>query len=556
MPCSAGMTPPEGLTARLRRSLAGFGAVAANHGLRRVVAAYAGFNVGEWATWIAILVFAYERGGAGEAGLVAFLQLVPATLVGPMAAGLGDRFPRERVLLFSYIAQATAMAGTAAALLGDAPPPLVYAFAAITTSTVTLTRPAHGAILPSLAMTPGELTAANAASGTVQNVSILVAPLVAGLLFEAGGAGWVFVLTATGCLVSAVLVAGVRTTSEELPADAAEPALMSLAGGLSTLRRLPGPRTLVAMLAAASVIEGALDVLIVVLALDLLQIGESGVGILSSAAGAGGLIGAAAGFALVGRRRLGVPFGAGLIVWGIPMAVVGLLPFFAVAVALFVVAGAGRSLADLAGRTLLQRVTPDRSLARVFGVLEGVHTGMLAIGSVLVPAFIGLTGPREAFILLGLWMPIVVFLGWRALGAVDAAAVVHVRELEVLRGLAIFAPLPPPALERLSARLVRQGVEPGTWIIRQGDAGDRYFVVDEGEIEVAIDGAFVRTMGPGQGFGEIALIRDVPRTASIRALTPVALWALERDDFLTAVGGHPLSRRSADDLVAERLAPT
>jgi CRP-like cAMP-binding protein len=153
-------------------------------------------------------------------------------------------------------------------------------------------------------------------------------------------------------------------------------------------------------------------------------------------------------------------------------------------------------------------------------------------------------------------MPIVVLLGWRALGAVDAVAVVHVRELEVLRGLAIFAPLAPPALERLSARLVRQVVEPGTWIIRQGDTGDRYFVVDEGEVDVVIDGARVRIMGPGQGFGEIALIRDVPRTASIQALTTVALWALERDDFLAAVGGHPLSRRSADELVAEHLAPT
>jgi MFS family permease len=550
------MKAPEGYPARLRRSLAGFGAVAANHGLRRVVAAYAGFNVGEWATWIAILVFAYERGGAGEAGLVAFVQLVPATFVGPMAAGLGDRFPRERVLLLSYVAQATAMAATAAALLVDTPAPLVYGLAAITTSTVTLTRPAHGAILPSLAMTPGELTAANAASGTVQNVSILIAPLAAGVLYEAGGAGWVFVLTATGCLASALLVAGVSTVPEDQPADAADSGVMSLAGGLSTLRRLPGPRTLIAMLAAASVIEGALDVLIVVLALDLLAIGESGVGLLSSAVGAGGLVGAAAGFALVGRRRLGVPFGAGLIVWGIPMAVVGLMPFFAVAVALFVVAGAGRSLADMAGRTLLQRVTPDRSLARVFGVLEGVHTGMLAIGSVSVPAFIGLTGPREVFILLGLWMPIVVLVGRRALRTADAAAVVHVRELEVLRGLPIFAPLAPPAIERLSARLVRHVAEPGDWIFQQGDAGDRYFVVDGGEVEVIIDGALVRTTGPGQGFGEIALIRDVPRTASIRARTSVALWSLERDAFLAAVGGHPQSRRTADDLVAERLAPT
>lgn len=552
----APMASAEGLAGRARRSFAGFAAVAANPGLRRVVAAYVGFNVGEWATWIAILVFAYDRGGAAEAGLVAFAQLLPATLVGPLAAGFGDRIGRERMLLSSYVAQTASMATTAAALLADAPALLVYVLAASTASAMTLTRPAHGAILPSLAMTPAELTSANAASGTVQNVCILVAPLLAGVLYEVGGAGSVFVLTATGCFISILLVARVRTASDGGSEPPPESVAASLGGGISALRRLRGPRTLVAMLAAASVIEGALDVLIVVLALDLLGLGESGVGLLSSAVGAGGLVGAAAGFALVGRRRLAIPFGAGLAAWGIPMVVVGLAPVLAIAIPLFIVAGAGRSLADMAGRTLIQRVTPDRSLARVFGVLEGVHTGMIGIGSIAVPAFIGLTGPRETLVLLGIWVPLVVILGWRAVQAVDAAAVVHARELEVLRGTPIFAPLAPVALERLSSRLVRRVVERGDWIVRQGERGDRYFLIDEGEAEVFVDGALVRRQGAGEAFGEIALIRDVPRTASIRARTPMALWELDRDDFLVAVAGHPLSRRSAEDLVAERLAAT
>jgi hypothetical protein len=226
-----------------------------------------------------------------------------------------------------------------------------------------------------------------------------------------------------------------------------------------------------------------------------------------------------------------------------------------VAITLLVVAGAGRSLADMAGRTLLQRVTPDPSLARVFGVLEGVHTGMIGIGSIAVPAFIGLAGPREALLLLGLWMPIVVIVGWRALGRADLAAVVHVRELEVLRAMPLFAPLAPPALERLSANLAKREVEPGEWIIRQGEGGDRYYIIDDGIVDVVIDGTVVRTQGPGDGFGEIALIRDVPRTASIRATTQVAVWELDRDVFLAAVTGHPISRRSADELIAERLAP-
>lgn len=538
-----------------RGSLRGVRAVAANRGLRRVVVAYAGFNVGEWATWIAILVYAFERGGAAEAGLVAFAQLVPATIVGPLAAGLGDRFPRERVLLLSYVAQAGTMAATAAALLAGAPGPIVYGLAAATTTSVTLTRPAHGSILPSLAMTPAELTAANVVSGTVQNLSILAAPLLAGFLYEAAGPGAVFALTAAGCGLSALLVAGVRTLPATVGPVVVEPVLASIGGGLAALRRLPGPRTVVALLAAGSVIEGGLDILIVVLALDVLLIGESGVGFLNAAVGAGGLVGAATGFALVGRRHLDNPFAIGLLVWGLPMALIGLLPLVGIAAVLLMVAGAGRSLMDIAGRTLLQRVSPDESLARVLGVLEGLHTGMIGIGSVMIPALIGLTGPRDALVVLGLWLPIVLVVGRRALRRVDAVAVVHIRELEVLRAIPMFAPLAPPTIERLSAHLRRNEVEAGEWIIRQGDVGDRYCVVDEGEVDVLVDGTLVRQLGPGDGFGEIALLRNVPRTASIRARTPVVLWTLDREVFLASVAGHPESRHSAEQLVRERLAP-
>lgn len=544
----------ETLQGRARGSLRGIRAVTENRGLRRVVLAYAGFNVGEWATWIAILVYAFERGGAAEAGIVAFVQLVPATIVGPLAAGLGDRFPRERVLLLSYLAQAGTMAATATALLVGAPAPVVYGLAAATTTSVTLTRPAHGSILPSLARTASELTAANVVSGTVQNLSILVAPLFAGVLYEAAGPGAVFALTATGCGISALLVAGVRTIPATLGRVVIEPVLASIGGGIGALRRFPGPRTVVALLAAASVIEGGLDILIVVLALDILVMGESGVGLLSAAVGAGGLVGAATGFALVGRRHLDIPFSIGLLVWGLPMALIGLLPLVGFATALLIVAGAGRSLMDIAGRTLLQRVSPDESLARVLGVLEGLHTGMIGIGSIIIPALVGLTGPREALVLLGLWMPIVVVIGRRALRRVDAAAVVHIRELEVLRAIPMFAPLAPPTIERLSAHLLRNEVAAGEWIIRQGDVGDRYYVVDEGEVDVLVDGALVRQLGPGAGFGEIALLRDVPRTASIRARTPVVLWTLDREVFLASVAGHPESRHSAEALVRERLA--
>jgi MFS family permease len=539
-----------------RASRGAFRQVLGNPGLVRAVAAYGPFNFGEWATWIAVLVYAFQRGGPTESGVVAFVMLVPAAVVAPIAASFGSRFRRERSLLASYIAQTLVMAAAGIALLAEAPSLLVYVLAAGTSVTVALTRPAHGAILPSLAMSPAELTAANVASGTVQNVSIMLAPAAAGLILSGPGAGAVFVVTAVGLAFGALLVSGVRTEPTGLDTDTSPPApiLRELADGFSTLLRLPGPRTVVALIGAAAVIEGALDVLIIVLAFDLVGTAEIGVGFLSSAAGFGGVLGATAAMSLVGRVRLAGPLALGLLMWGLPIGVIGLLPALAVALVLLVVAGAGRGLLDVAGRTLLQRVTPDTSMGQAFGALEGAYMGMIAVGSIVAPAIIALAGPRQALLIVGLWLPIVVALSWRALRRVDAAGVVHVREVLLLRGIPMFAPLPPPTIERLASNLIPVAVPGGAWVVREGEPGDRYYVIDAGRADVFIGRRLMRSLGPGDAFGEIALIRDVPRTASVRATEELHLFALERELFLAALAGHPTSRTVAEAAAAERLA--
>jgi MFS family permease len=523
-----------------------------NPSIRRVVVAVATFNFAEWATWVAVLVYAFQRGGATESAVIVFTMLVPAAVIAPIVASAGGRFKRERMLLFSYVAQAVVMAAGAIAFFSNAPPLVIYTLATLTSVSVTLTRPAHNSILPSLAGSPNELTAANVASGTVQNVSIAIAPLVAGVIMSGSGAGAVFLLCAAGVTFGAALVAGVRTVTEEAVPDP-ERTGSELLNGLRFLARARGPRTVVVLIGAAAMIEGALDVLVMVVAIELAGAGPTEVGLLTSSAGLGGIIGAAAAVALVGRARLAAPFALGLLVWGVPAGVIGLVPGLIVGLAMFLIAGIGRGTLDVAGRTLLQRVTPDAALSGVFGALEGTYMGMIAVGSIAVPLIIFLLGSRAALVVVGLWMPIVVALGWRTLRSVDAAAVVHVRELELLRAIPMFAPLAPVTIERLSANLVPVAAPAGSWIIREGEVGDRFYIVDAGEAEVEIDGRIVRREGPGASFGEIALLRDVPRTASVRAVTDVQLLALDRAVFLAAVAGHARSSSAAEAVVMERL---
>jgi hypothetical protein len=533
-------------------------AVLHNRSLRRVLLAFIGFSLAEWASWIAILVYAYSRGGATEAGLAALIQLAPSALVAPLAASMGDRIRRERALLLAYLVQAGTMTLTAAAMLLDAAAPTVYLAAAAAAASITLTRPLQAAILPSLSRTPAELTAANVASGALETSSILLGPILAGVALGLTAPGYVFVGSAVIVLAGAALVSGVRSV---VPAEAAHApdgtgwrGLAAEAfGGFGVLLTEERPRAILALLGAAAVLWGTLDILLVVLALDLLLIGEPGLGYLNAAIGAGGLLGALFSFMLIGRPHLAAPLALGTMLWALPLLLVGILPGTVAALVLLAAAGLGRLLMDVAGRTMLQRVAPERLLTRVFGVLEGVETAALAVGSILAPALIALAGQRGAFVAAGAMVMVVAGLLWRPLRRGDDVGIARPRELALLRGQPIFAPLGPAQLEHLAAHLVPVQVHAGDAIIRQGDPGHHFFIVVHGRVGVEVDGRAVREEGPGESFGEIALLRSVPRTATVRAVEDAKLVSLERRAFLEAITGQPASEAAAEAVVRERL---
>jgi MFS family permease len=542
------------LRGQLAESLSAFRDVFRNADLRRLELAWAGSVAGEWSYVVALAVFAYQAGGATAVGLVGVIRFLPSAVAAPFTALLGDRYPRARVMLGTDIVRAVALAVAAAAVFADAPAGAIYGLAGFVSLVSTAFQPAQAALLPSLARRPEELTAANVASSTIESVGSFAGPALGGVLLAVTGTGVVFAATAGTFAWSALLVAriGAGERKEREVAVGGGRARTALAG-FRTIGSEPRLRLLVGLYAAQTLVAGALNVLIVVTALELLDLGESGVGFLNSAVGAGGLAGVVVALALVGRRRLASDFRLGLILWGVPIVLIGVWPEQASVFALLALLGVGNTLVDVAGLTLLQRAVPDEVLARVFGVLESLVVGTIGLGAVAAPLLVAMLGIRGALIATGALLPLLAVLTWRRLARIDTALAVPERQLALLRALPLFAPLPAAAIEHLAASLIPVTAAPGAEIIRQGEGGDRFYVVAEGEVDVAVDGAPGARLGPGESFGEIALLRDVPRTATVTAAGEASLYALERDEFIAAVTGHPASAAAADAVVATRL---
>jgi MFS family permease len=542
-----------GLRERLAQSLRAFKAVFANRDLRRIELALAGSVSGEWAYAIALAVFAFDRGGAAAVGLVGLIRFLPSAVAAPFAAVLGDRFPRARVMVGADILRAVATAAAGAAALGDAPAGVIYALAGFVSVVSTAFRPAQAAILPSLARTPEELTAANVASTTIESVGSFVGPALGGLLLAATSPGVVFAATAGTFAWSALLVLGIHSEPEPGESFARDGIGAEALAGFRTIAAEARLRLVVVLYGAQTLVAGALNVLIVVAALELLDLGRSGPGFLNSAVGVGGLAGAVVALALVGRRRLASDFGLGLVLWGVPIALIGVWPHEAPVLVLLGLLGVGNTLVDVAALTLLQRAAPDEVLARVFGVIESLLVGAIGLGAIVAPLLISGLGIRGALIATGSVLPVLAALVWRRLVRIDSEVAVPERQLALLRALPIFAPLPAATLEHLAGSLRARRVSPGEQIIREGEPGDRFYVVAAGEVEVSANGQPLGTLGPGEAFGEIALLREVPRTATVVARREAELYSLDRDEFVTAVTGHPESREAADAVIGARL---
>lgn len=542
----------------MRRGLAqssrAFTATAQNPSLLRAQLAFGATWTAEWAFTVALAVVAFRDGGAAAVGLVGFARMAPAALLSPFGAALGDRFRRDRVLVWSCVIRSSATGAAALLLALNTSTIAVYALAALATAGFTVFRPAHSALLPGLCTAPLELMSANVVRGLLDSLSMLLGPLLAALLLGVSSPAAVFATSAALALGSAVLLLGL---AYEVPPRTQAPPLRRIGHetleGFRALARYRDAGLLIGLGLAQTMTRGFLNVFVVVIALELLDMGDPGVGLLTAAVGAGAVIGSLAASMFVSGRRLAALEGLGVALWGLPLALSGALPYQPAVVALMCVIGVANALVDIGLYTLPARLVAEDLLARVFGAKESLTALSVALGSLVTPPAIDLLGIRGALGVLGLVGPALVLLAWPRLQAIDRSITYRDQEIGVLQQVAMLRVLPVPAIDTLALRLAHADVEAGDDVFRQGDAGDLFYVIADGEADVLRDGCLIRTMRSGDAFGEIALLRSTTRTTTVRARTPLRLYALDGRDFVSVISGYGSSSREADALVLQRL---
>jgi MFS family permease len=543
---------------RLSAPFAALGDVFRNPDLGRLQLAWAGIAFATWAFAIALGVYAFDAAGTAAVGIASVVRILPGALASPFGGLLGDRYSRRAVLIGSTLGGAVVLALATVAVAADAPTWLVFLLGGLFTAFAAPYTPAESALLPQLARTPQELSAANVAQSIMDNAGFLGGALITGLLLGVTSVQVAFGVAAAVLALSLIVLLGIRR--DHRPAYEDEEDVQGVVhqtlAGFKALFADPPLRLLGACEMWLAFLEGAADVLVVLIALDLLGLANSSVGVLNAMWGIGALVGSAALAVLINRGQLVSGLVTGSLVIGATCALPGIWPVTAAAVLSGLGLGFGYTFVDVAARTLFQRLGDDEVLARAQGALESGRLLGMAVGAAAMAPLVELFGIRATVLIVAAVMPLFVALRWRRLRSYEIGAPVAEEHFALLRGEAIFAPLSLATLERLTQDLIPVEAEPGQEVITQGDQGDRFYIIESGEVEVFQDGNRRRSQHAGESFGEIALLRDEPRTATVQATEPTQLLALERESFIAAVTGHHRSTQAADSVIAGRLTAT
>src|SRR5215831_381782 len=523
--------------------------------MRRIELGYGLSITGELAGTVALVVYAVGAGGAALVAAYAASRTLAGMGVALVLTGITGRLRRDRVLRWITGVRAILLAAAALLAASGQPPAVVIAAGAASSALAGTYRPLQAAALPWLVRTPAELAASNAVTAVMENSGALIGPLLAGgLLAVADPAA--AMAAAAGCLALAV-VSLLRLSvpgTPELAGRAAGHVVRDVTSGLAEFLRMAPPGGVAILAFAQTLLRGALVVLIAVLAVDVLALGGSAVGWLTAAFGVGGLVGAAVATGAIRVTRLGRSFIVGMLLWGLPLAFLALTPTAAIAYLALVVVGIGNAVVDVSAFTLVTRLAGPRTAGKVLGALEFVALAGLATGSILTPPLLHVFGVRGTLALLGGGLTGLALAHALRFRRLDRTMPAPGTEAGLLRNLPMFAPLPLAVTDLLAAETEPRQFPAGAVVMREGEVGDHFYLITDGSAAVSVHGAARPSLRRGDCFGEIALLRDIPRTATVTAEQPLHTLALGREQFLTAVTGNPVSNAAADALVAQRLS--
>jgi MFS family permease len=496
-----------------------------------------------WACWVAtdlallvtLAVVAFSLDGVGAVGLVAAARVLPGAVLGPLLATAADRLPRPLLLagvhlFWAAASLALAWAAAAGSLWG------VVMVAAIGSVGGSLFKAGLRALMSQVVRTPAELVAANAAFAALEGVGTLAGPVLAGLLLSAlspaAALGSLSVIFAVGAVASA----SVRT-AYQVPRRTARLGLADAGRGFAELLR-PQLRGMFAVFMAQSLMRGLLTVFVAALCLTTGGGGEERVAGLFATMGAGGLVGAAVAARLPRRGGAARRATVGVVLWGLPIALLGLWPEGWVAWAALAVVGLGNAIEDVYGFTALDRLLPNHVAARAYAAFWSLAAGLATLGSLAGPPLVTALGLGPTMAVTGAVLAAFALLMLRPLARADARVAVAPVHLALVQATPEFAPLPAMALERLASALTSRSLLAGETVVREGDEPDGFGIVETGLLDVVQAGTTVRRLGPGDAFGEIGLLMSRPRTASVVAAGAATILWLDAETFIAAVTGH------------------
>jgi MFS family permease len=525
-------------------------------------------SIGDWLYLVALLVVIWDlTNDPLVLGIVGAARILPYIVLSIPAGIVADRVDRRLVLLVTDVIRGVIMLAIAGVVFAGLPVYLVVVLAVIATCFSAFFSPAIGAYLPSLVKDESELGPANSAWSSLDNLAFFIGPAFGAILLGIGGLGIAFLINAlTFGVVALVLLrlppgrpAKSATPASEGPGTTETPA--APAAARVTYRSIMRPLSGLAVLnIATGFVFGGLGVLTVVLALDVFDVGEAGTGLLNSAIGVGGVVGALVAGALVLRRRLGPPLVVGAALMMVGLIVLGQVQLFTVALIAIALAAGSSLLLEIVSTTLLQRIVPDEIRGRTIGLMETTSVAAYSAGSFVLPVF-GASQPAlvlsaSGVIMFGAGILSVVLLGRYAVQEPTVAP-----PIRRLAQVGLFAGLPPGRLETAMRAATVRDEKRGTVIITQGDEADYFYVVDAGRVRVtqrqpgSSSDVVLREMGEGEVFGEIGLLTRVPRTATVAAMTDVRLVALDKDAFLELVSSGPGLTYSLLDLHRGGIQP-